>query len=203
MIYSAFPGTGKTYLAKHNPRFIDLESSDFQWAFADPTLSVEERKASDQKVKNPNFIQDYVQAIKEASQDHNVLIASQPAVLQALADEGLAFTTVTPLDNAETKQIYLQRYRERGNQQAFIDLMDKNYSNFINDLNQNPNAAAHLIIVGDHHLAQIVSNEAENKALQETITEIMKNYFFESGRASEAEAQLADLQEHVDFMLPH
>lgn len=144
MICACFAGTGKTSLATNSPvDFIDLESSDYQWTF-NKDMDREERKGTEEKEKNPDFPLNYIQDIREMDKYRNVLIACQPSVLKALAQANVNYTVVTP--EAYLKEEYLDRYRERGNTQGFIDLMDRNFNDFVNDLKTNIHASACITI---------------------------------------------------------
>ena len=134
MIISAFAASGKTKLKKENNlSVIDLESSDYQWKFLDNNLSVEERKGTENKIKNKNFIEDYVSAIIEANKEYEfVLIASQPEVLDELSNRNIDYKMVSPIK--EMKNTFIKRYKNRGNNQSFIDLMDKNFDIFIDSM---------------------------------------------------------------------
>lgn len=136
MIYSAFPGTGKTFASSKNASIIDAESSNFQWL--DAAGDTNETTKGALKIKNPAWPQNYIEYIIEKSKNNTVLIASQPAVLDALDDANIAYTTVAP--SISDKQTYLQRYAKRGNNESFINLMSKNFDNFIKDLNSHVNA---------------------------------------------------------------
>ena len=61
-IISAFPGIGKTTLAKEHHSVIDLESSNYKWLDIDSNLPIEQRKGMS-KTLNPNFPENYIRDI--------------------------------------------------------------------------------------------------------------------------------------------
>lgn len=143
MIYACFAGIGKTYLAKQNFDFVDLESSEYQWLDALEGGSVEGNK-SVMTEKNPDFPNNYIQEIAKLAWDGHVLISCQPKVLKLLAEWNLPFVTVYP--SLGSKEAFLNRYKDRGNGQEFIELMDNNFENFIHDLATNEDAVARIEI---------------------------------------------------------
>lgn len=151
MIYSAFPGTGKTFASSKNTSIIDAESSNFQWL--DAAGDTNETTKGALKIKNPAWPQNYIEYIIEKSKNNTVLIASQPAVLNALDEANVTYTTVAPL--ASDKQIYLQRYKKRGNNESFINMMSKNFNNFIEDLHSHTKAH-HVTLKTTEYLIDIL-----------------------------------------------
>lgn len=151
MIYSAFPGTGKTFASSKDASIIDAESSNFQWL--DATGGTNESSKGALKTKNPEWPQNYINYIIEKSKNNTVLIASQPVVLNALDEANVAYTTVAPL--VSDKQTYLQRYEKRGNNELFVNLMSKNFDNFIEDLHSHTKAH-HITLKTTEYLIDIL-----------------------------------------------
>lgn len=151
MIYSAFPGTGKTFAANQHATVIDAESSNFQWLDANGGTN-EDQKGNLTK-KNPNWPENYVNYIIEKSQNNDVLIASQPIVLDLLDQKNINYSTVSP--SPQDKSIYLNRYEKRGNKQTFIDLMSKNFDSFIEQLNKR-SAVNHITLKNNQYLNDIL-----------------------------------------------
>ena len=149
MIISAFAGSGKTHATTQLANAIDLESSDFQWIYPDDiTNDVEERKGTENREKNPNFISDYVDAIEDANKKYDfVFIAAQPAVLSELVSRNVPFTVAYP--SKDSKDIYIERYINRGNNDNFVTLMSNNFDNFIDDMTNNKHAEQHIEIASD------------------------------------------------------
>lgn len=148
MIYSCFAGIGKTTL-EQSPKgglFKDLESSDYQWIYdADAPTDAEGRKGNIERTKNPDFPQNYVDAIEhEHKYGYHVLISSQPEVLEEIKKRNLPLTTVLP--QPSLKDEYIERYKERGNPEGFIELMDKMFEQFTNDLLNNDHAICSIVI---------------------------------------------------------
>jgi len=121
-IISAFPGTGKSYYHRNNPETtLDSDSSLFSWVTVDG-----------QKVRNPEFPANYIKHITEnIGNAEFIFVSSHAEVRKALHDAGLQFYLVYPRLIDMDK--YVQRYKDRGSPQGFIDLVVKNWDMWINE----------------------------------------------------------------------
>jgi len=121
-IISAFPGTGKTtYHKKHPDTTLDSDSSNFSWV-----------TENGEKIRNPDFPANYIEHIKENIGKYEfIFVSSHKEVRDALKENCLFFYLIYPYK--DKKEIYLQRYKDRGNQEAFIELLDKNWDAWIRD----------------------------------------------------------------------
>ena len=52
---------------------------------------------------------------------------------EALLDNCIFFYTIFPLNDEKTKEEYIQRYIERGNDSTFVKLISDNWSSWIKD----------------------------------------------------------------------
>jgi len=115
MLVAAFPGTGKTYYGSYYmPQGFatDSDSSKFDKA---------------------NFPANYIEHIKKCIKEGyaRIFISSHKDVRDALVANELEFTLVYPKESL--KDEYLERYKQRGSPQGFIDLIDKNWSNWLSE----------------------------------------------------------------------
>ena len=120
MLLSAFTGTGKSYLYKNNKdlKILDSDSSKF-----------------DKK----DFPDNYIKHIKDnIGKADIIMISSHEEVRDALVENGLEFTLAYP--DKSLKDEYLERYKERGSDEKFIELLDKNWDNWIDDLDKQKGA---------------------------------------------------------------
>ena len=153
MIYAAFPGTGKTFATAHNHNLIDAESSNFQWL--DATGGTNESTKGKLKQKNPDWPQNYIDFIIENAKTYDVLTACQPVVLNALDQAGIVYATVAPETNE--KDEYLTRYKNRGNDTSFIDLMNNHFESFIQDLHSHEDAL-HIVLKKNQYMADLLNH---------------------------------------------
>lgn len=151
MIYTAFPGTGKTYAANNYYGAVDLESSDYQWK--DLKAGVESSKGEN-KVKNDEWPLNYINAIEEADLYENVFISAQPIVLDILAGDLKTFVTITP--HVSEKESYLKAYRHRGSSDKFIRRMEDHFEEYVDDLDNNDDALCHIKIEHGTHISDLI-----------------------------------------------
>jgi hypothetical protein len=130
-IISGFPGVGKSHLGKrldNEVKVLDLESSDF---------------------KGENRWEDYKNEIKNQVGKVDVLfVSSHTETRKILSELGLNFYLVYP--DRSLKDEYLRRYRERGNSEEFIDMMDKNFDLFIDSIENEEVRCAKIKLTGEN-----------------------------------------------------
>lgn len=118
-VVAGFPGTGKSFMFRNNTEnlvLLDSDSSKFSWA--------------SKGVRHPRFPQNYIEHIKEnLGVADFIFVSTHDVVIKALQENGIPFTLVYP--GMELKDTYLSNYKERGNDEAFIAFISKNWDNFI------------------------------------------------------------------------
>ena len=126
-IISAFPGTGKSHFFKTHPdRCLDSDSSQFSWHL----------NGDGHKVRNPHFPGNYIEHIRENIGKYEfIFVSSHKETRQALLEECLFFYLIHPAPYE--KEVYLQRYKDRGNDENFIKLVDKNWDAWISEIMRN------------------------------------------------------------------
>ena len=135
-VISAFPGTGKTYFynqykGKNSLIVLDSDSSNFSW--------IKDEKGNNTTKRNPDFPNNYINHIKENIGKADIIfVSSHDIVRQALYDNGIKYIVVYPENNC--KDEYLERYRNRGNTEEFINMMDKNWDRFIDGMKNDKGA---------------------------------------------------------------
>lgn len=122
-IIAGYPGIGKTYITKFFPDAIDLESSCYHWIHdcSEKFLDCERRKGCKNRNLNPNWPNNYIDAICETYERNEfsyVLVAAKLEVIELLTKQHIPFTIVVP--KKELKQEYKERYIKRNNTSQFI-----------------------------------------------------------------------------------
>lgn len=112
-VISGFPGVGKSTLFNKGLNCSDSDSSKFD------------------KTDFPRNYIEHLKGLIAAGNLDYIFVSSHASVRAALVDAGIDFTLVYP--NIALKKEYMQRYVERGSPQPFLDLMDKQWANFIID----------------------------------------------------------------------
>ena len=120
MLVAAFPGTGKSYYCYNgnwsqyvpNGFCTDSDSSTFDKA---------------------NFPENYIEHIKQKITEGyaRVFISSHKDVRDVLVLNNLPFVLIYP--SKELKQEYIERYKQRGNNEKFIQLVSDNWETWIDD----------------------------------------------------------------------
>ena len=149
-IVAGFPGTGKSYAGSQFPdEFIDMESSDYHWRIQYGTVT--------KKELDPNWPNNYLDVIEGTYRNAEltgtilcICCSTHAEVLKGLKDRGLHFIAICPKDKEET----IRRYKERGNDEAFIENLNKNFNNFRNDVLNSP---ADMVICTDKYISDVMS----------------------------------------------
>ncbi len=117
-IVAGFPGVGKSFAMKYEDGYngIFLKDSD-----------------SSQYPKD-GFPENYIASIKrfDTSSFNYVFISTHKLVRDCLLKEGIVFTLVFP--NVHLKGEYIQRFIDRKNPKAFIDLMYNNWESWLDEI---------------------------------------------------------------------
>lgn len=125
LVIAGFPGVGKSYttnlLREKGFKVSDSDSSKFSW--------IEE---NGEKVRNPNFISDYMNHIKSKTSEgyDYVFVSTHEDVLKALSESGLEFIIVYP--TISSYGIYRDIYTKRGD--VFKDFILNNWFDLISNI---------------------------------------------------------------------
>lgn len=150
-IISGFPGIGKSFLfnesllKKKNITILDSDSSKFSWIIKDGV-----------KQRNPDFPLNYVQHIKEnTGKVDYILVSSHEEIRSALLTMNIPFTLVYP--KISCKNVYIERYKERGSPESFIELVKNNWDAWINALDS-ALATNKVVLSGNQYLSDILDS---------------------------------------------
>lgn len=141
-IISAFPGTGKTH-------YCNFDRSQY-----DPTPYGYCIDSDSSKFDKSNFPANYIEHIKSKIGKHPLIfVSSHKQVRDALVLEGLPFNLVYP--DITLRSEYLDRYRQRGSSGQFIDLIDRNWTNWISELEQQT-GCDHVVLMSGQYISNIM-----------------------------------------------
>lgn len=151
-IISAFPGTGKTYCYNKykntDIKILDSDSSEFSW--------IKDKDGNNTKERNPKFPNNYIEHIKENIGKVDIIfVSSHDIVRKALKDNDINYILVYPC--VHYKDIYIDRYIKRGNNENFINFIDKNFEKFINEMD-NETFPYKIILTGKETINDILEN---------------------------------------------
>lgn len=120
VLVAAFPGTGKSYYVDYG------EGSGYMpQGFATDSDS--------SKFDKSNFPENYITHIEQKIKEGyaRIFISSHKKVRDALVLHNLPFILIYPAK--ELKDEYLERYKKRGNNEKFIELVSNNWDNWLNE----------------------------------------------------------------------
>ena len=127
-VISAFPACGKSHCFKNLQNIftiLDSDSSEFSW--------IKDSEGNNTKERNPEFPNNYIKHISDnIGKVDVVFVSSHDVVRKALYENNIETTIIYP--EKYMKEVFLQRYRERGNNEGFISFISNNWDNFIEDI---------------------------------------------------------------------
>ena len=129
IIVSGFPAVGKSFLTEHaiDNYIVDSDSSNFSW--------IKDSDGNNTKERNPEFPKNYIKHIKKLRKEADiVLVSSHENVREALIKNGLEFIIALP--HIDCKEDWIKRLVKRNSPQSFIDLISKNWEEWIIELNE-------------------------------------------------------------------
>ena len=128
-IFSIFPACGKTWLYEHQDdyglKILDSDSSQFSWLnkeYEDPDVVIigeNEIKPliHKNKVRNPEFPDNYIKYIKENIGKYDcIFVSSHASVRKALDKEGIDFVVVYPESSCKAEWVGRCFIREKNNE---------------------------------------------------------------------------------------
>lgn len=122
-IIAGFPGIGKTYFTNRHQNAIDSDSSAFSWTI----------DTNNVKTRNKEFPQNYIRHIKENMGKYEyIFVSTHKEVREALKQNEIMFYLMYPLRCRKTE--FMQRYKERGSSEEFINLVDASWDKWIDEI---------------------------------------------------------------------
>lgn len=141
MLISAFPGTGKSYYVNYG------EGSEYMTeGFATDSDS--------SKFDKSDFPDNYIEHIKNKIKEGyaRIFISSHKDVREALVKNNLPFTLIYP--KRELKDEYLQRYKQRGNSEKFVELLNNNWDLWLDELEQQE-GCNHIVLESNQFISNV------------------------------------------------
>lgn len=140
-VISGFPCIGKSTFAQLFPFiFRDLESSTYHWISVIEAGSGNEEK---EKIPNPEWPKNYIDSIKALEKSGlylTIMVSSHEDIRRAMQKAGIRYTNIFPSDTPEMKKLILDRAKKRGSPPEFIDLLEKNFSDYVKSMAEDPGA---------------------------------------------------------------
>ena len=119
------PAVGKTYLADHDDRFVDIDGMRAKYKYGIDEQSNEEferGKGSRRKTINHDSMEYSIKLLEHTIKNNKIaLISYQKELLDYVINNNLDFCLVYADINSRDE--YIKRMRDRGNNEAFVDTM--------------------------------------------------------------------------------
>ena len=122
IVISVFAGLGKTYVGNKYSNVCDLVSSPYRYDYSGIDKNDYEKKKSDSsRIPNPLWPNNYLNAILDARKKYDiVLVPSSLDVRELLLSNNIDFWFVLPFSDLDYREILLNRYKKRGNNNDLI-----------------------------------------------------------------------------------
>lgn len=134
VVMSAFPATGKTYLATRHSELVDSDSSKFSWKWF----------GSEDRERHPDWPGNYVESIAQALEvGRSVLVSTHEEVRYALTEARISFLLAYP--RADLRVEYLERMVQRGSPAPLIQKIRREWFLMMASL-QAQTGCAHVVL---------------------------------------------------------
>ena len=153
-----FPGIGKTYAFEHqeelNLTLQDSDSSHFHWVYPEGDEEFKNPVLDEygEKVPHPAWPSNYAQYIEltgreQVKKPDYIMISTHEIVMNTLAN--LKFESFTIIPDKSAKNYFLELYKKRGSNEAFIKMMSDNWEGFIDGTKKRAFLmGSHIVLVG-------------------------------------------------------
>lgn len=148
-IISVFSCLGKTYLASKYENILDLEASYYKWIYNDKELAkdVEKRKGVTDRILNPNYPENYLDAIAQNIDKYDIiLITPEKVIRDILREKNIDYYIAYP----ENSEFVMERAIKRGNNTHFAHSLKISYKKWRPDKNEK------TLVVKDHEYLEDV-----------------------------------------------
>lgn len=152
VIVSAFPASGKTWLAAHCKL---LNITGYKVLDLDPTLipKVDGQRTSD-------FKECYLAMVKESiAPDTIILLSTHEEIRSALVEEGLEYSLVYPQD--DLKQEWIDRLHSRQSPDSLISIVRRSWSSMLDECG-NQGGCARFVLKEGQYLSDIIDDIVDN-----------------------------------------
>lgn len=138
IIIFGFPGVGKSYAFEHQEELglelQDSDSSHFHWLYKDDEFKEPVLDENGKKVPHPAWPANYAQYIELTGREQEVnpdyiFISTHEEVMETILPLGFISFCIYPDINMKDK--FMQLYKDRGNDERFLKLMDEKWEEFV------------------------------------------------------------------------
>ncbi len=137
IVISVFAGLGKTYVGSKYSNVCDLQSSPYRYDYSKIDKNDYEKKKNDlSRIVNPLWPNNYLDAIIDAREKYDVvLVPSNLDIRELLISNDIDFYFVLPSYDLDYREILLNRYKKRGNNNDLIQEVMSYFDSWSRDQN--------------------------------------------------------------------
>lgn len=140
LVISAYPACGKSTYYNNNSRYantkdgmkiLDSDSSKFSWIY--------DSDGNKTNIRNPKFPKNYIKYIKQHLKSEDIIfVSSHEVVRKALYEAHIPFISIFPKDNIYNMKEWRARFLSRNNTLSFIEFQMEHWTEFINQMQEDP-----------------------------------------------------------------
>ena len=167
IVIAGFAGIGKSMLASKYKNVVDLEIMEFKWDYKEKIADIEKKKGNSNKTRKEEWPENYIDAIQNATTNYDItLISTDDEILNELEKKEIEYILCYP--TLECKNEYLDRYRKRGNTEAFIQRVAETFEDLIKGLQK---YKAKKIVLKNNETLESKLNQATKVKEDDTLEE--------------------------------
>ncbi|MBR2969476.1 MAG: hypothetical protein IKC49_00275 [Clostridia bacterium] len=148
-----YTATGKSTVGKKYSNVIDMESTLYK--YVGKVKEIENEKGTRREI-NIDYPNNYFKALEEAKNKYDYILISDSICDSWLKENNIEYWQVYP--NIELKQEYLERMKNRGNNQDFIDYQAKLWEEWVNGCKFDQYASKHIELKSGQFLEDVLPN---------------------------------------------
>ena len=147
----AFTATGKSSLARNYKNVIDMESTNYKYIG-----NCDESNKSTNREINKEWPNNYFKALKSVLDKYDYILVADEIVNDYLINNKYEYRVVYP--NINLKEEYLNRCKNRGNNDEFIYWYSKLWDEWINFSKNDLHASKHIELKSNQYLEDVLPN---------------------------------------------
>lgn len=164
-VVSAFPGVGKSFIHKNAANYNAVsipfdESIEYDYVMLQSyhgKVVLDSDSSNFDKRFFPNNYINHIEPIYKLCNEFIVLASSHDNVRKEMRNRKIEYILVYP--DRSLKQEYIERYKKRGSPQAFIDLMEAKWDDFINDCEDDPSDK--IVLQSGQYLKDVLVKQSQ------------------------------------------
>lgn len=149
----AFTATGKSTVSKKYSNVIDMESTKYKYL---GSYEEDESLKSTKREINKEWPNNYFKALLEVKDKYDYILIADEICDKFLLENNLEYWWVYPNENL--KEEYLERCRERGNNEEFIYWYSKLWNEWIDKCKSDTFATKHIELKCNQYLEDVLPN---------------------------------------------